>query len=214
LSGLSLSTNFNQPDPAKIDAEIEQTTRWLDVGKAVQAPVMRVFGGSCKQRDDPAELDTARRRVLEALKRLTPEAERRGMVLALENHGGMPCTGEEQVAMIQAVNSPALRATIDVGNYMSGGQEGHVGARLAAAYAAYVHFKDFKKIDDPAKPWGWGVKATVVGEGDVDCGACLKALKEAGYNGFVALEFEDKDTDEMIGVPKSIRYMNEVMRGY
>ena len=42
------------------------------------------------------------------------------------DHGGLPCTAQEQIDAIKAINSPSLRATIDVGNYMSGGEEGHV----------------------------------------------------------------------------------------
>ena len=104
------------------------------------------------------------------------EAEKHGLVLAIENHGGLPCTGEEQVEVIRALHSPSLKATIDVGNYLQGNQEAHVGTRLAAPYAAYVHFKDFKKIPDAASPFGWKLESCGLGEGVVDHRACLDAL--------------------------------------
>ena len=112
--------------------------------------------------------------------------------------------------MIEIIDSPYLKATIDVGNYMHGGQEAHVGTAIVAKHCAYVHFKDFVKVPDRSTPWGWTVKPCIVGEGDVDHRACLEALAADGYDGFIALEYEG-DEDETIGVPKSVEFMNQVM---
>jgi len=207
ISGLSLSTDFNQADPGAFRRQIDTAARWLEVAQAVQAPVSRVFGGWIADRTDPRVLATGRERVLLALRELTPVAARHGVVLALENHGGLPCTGEEQVEMIQQIGSPFLRATVDVGNYMAGGQAGHVGAALAAPYCAYVHFKDFRRLPDGS------LESTVIGEGEVDHRACLAALRKSGFDGFVALEYEANE-DELRGVPKSIAHMRRVMAGF
>ncbi len=102
---------------------------------------------------------------------------------------------------------------MDVGNYLEGDQEAHVGTRIAAPHAGYVHFKDFKKIPDAAAPFGRKLEACALGEGGVDHRACLDALKKAGYDGFVALEYEGAEA-ETTGVPKSVAYMKKVMRGF
>ncbi|HBN84072.1 MAG TPA: hypothetical protein DDZ89_09530 [Clostridiales bacterium] len=211
LSGLSLSTNFNIPDQAKFQEEIQKTIEWMNVASEVGAPVSRIFGGGLKRLevDEQAKSD-AFARVIEALGILSVKAKESGLVLALENHGGLPCTGEEQVEMLKAVGSDYVQATIDVGNYMSGGQEGVEGTKIARDYCAYVHFKDFKKIPDPSKPWGWGTKSCIVGQGDVDHLGCLRVLKEVGYDGYIALEYEGVE-DETIGVPESVAYMKKVI---
>ena len=85
------------------------------------------------------------------------------------------------------------------------------GTQLAASYAEYVHLKDYRKIPDESTPWGWTVEGTVLGEGDVDLAACVAALREAGYDGFVALEYEGAD-DEITGVPRSVEVMNRLTR--
>ena len=100
-----------------------------------------------------------------------------------------------------------------MGNYLQGGQEGHVGTRVAAPYAAYVHFKDFKKIPDASSPFGARLEACGLGEGAVDHRACLDALRQAGYDGFVALEYEGAE-DEKTAVPKSVAFMKKVMQGF
>ena len=213
LSGLSLSNNFNQADPHELRTQIETVKQWIGVGADLAAPVMRIFGGHLKDRYDPQACGEARQHVLDALREVVEVAEDRGVVLALENHGGMPCTGEEQVAVIQEVGSEHLRATVDVGNYMSCGQEGHIGTQIAAPFAAYVHFKDFHKVIDERALWGWQARPATVGQGDVDLPACLAALKAAGFDGFVALEYEGTD-DEALGVPQSVEFMNDVMAGF
>ena len=212
LSGLSMSNDFNQADPDKFQAQVDTVKQWIAVAARVKAPVSRVFGGHLprEERMDPHAKAAGRQRILDALGQVVREAERSGIVLALENHGGLPCTGEEQVDVIEAIHSPFLKATIDVGNYMQGGQEGHVGTKIAARHCAYVHFKDYVKVPDASLPWGWTVKSCTVGEGDVDLRACVRILKDAGYDGFIALEYEGEE-DERVGVPKSVACMNEVM---
>lgn len=206
LSGLSLGNNYNQKDPAAFEKEFAATRQWLDVAAEVNAPVCRIFGGGGT--DEERKIQFAR--VVENLKRATEYAAKKKLVLALENHGGIPLTGEEQTAMIEQIDSPHLRATIDVGNYMSGGQEGVDGTRAAAKYCRYVHLKDFLKVPSDKKKWGWDIKPCTVGVGAVDHEACLKLLAAANYRDWVALEYEGPG-DERIGVTESIYFMKKVM---
>ena len=94
LTGLSLSTNFNQHDPAEYRSQIETAAEWIGVAGAIGAPVSRVFGGHLKDRSEPDATQTGMTRVVDALKELAPIAAEHGVVLALENHGGLPCSGE------------------------------------------------------------------------------------------------------------------------
>ncbi len=212
LSGLSLGNNFNAEKPEEFRAQVDTVKTWIGVAAELKAPVSRIFGGHlpAEKRADAAAKAAGRQRILDGLAEVVREAERLDVVLALENHGGLPCTGEEQVEVLRAINSPNLRATIDVGNYMQGNQEGHVGTTLAAAYAAYVHFKDFKKVADAAQPNGHRLEACVVGEGDVDHRRCLAALRAAGYDGYVAIEYEGVEA-EQTGVPKSVAFTRRVL---
>lgn len=204
LSGLSLSTNFNHDDPKAIRDEIDTAARWLEVAAAIKAPVSRVFGGHIKDRSDTAELEKSMARMKKALGELTSVASEKEVVLALENHGGIPGTGEEQVEIIEQINSPFLRATVDVGNYMASSQDPVEGTTVAAKYCAYVHLKDNRIV-----PEG-GFEPAVLGEGDVDLPGCLKVLKDSGYDGFVALEYEAEE-DELAGVARSVAYMKKIV---
>jgi sugar phosphate isomerase/epimerase len=212
LSGLSFSTNFNQASKADWDREVATTSKWIAFAAGLKAPVSRIFGGglSDDDRKNPAARAAAWQRMIEGVAAVTKEAEKFGLVLALENHGGLPCTAAEQLEAIKAINSPSLLATIDIGNYMGGGEEGHEATAKVAPYCSYVHIKDNRKVPDTSKPWGWGIEACTVGEGDVKLAACIDALKRAGYNGFAALEYEGPE-DETTGVPKSVAAMRNVI---
>jgi len=205
LSGLSLSTNFNK-DGDDFQREIEQAVKWIGVASQAGARVSRIFGGHIKDRNDEKGLASALEKVLSAMSELTKTAEEHNVILAIENHGGVPGIGEEQVNIIEQIDSPFLKATVDVGNYMSCGQDPVAGSTLAAPYCAYVHLKDLKKSAQ-------GLDSCAVGEGDVDHAGCLSVLNEAGYKGYVALEYEGSE-DERQGVRKSIDFMHEVMSSY
>ena len=90
---------------------------------------------------------------------------------------------------------------------MSVGQSGVEGTRIAAPYCGYVHFKDFVWTDG-----GSGIRATVIGEGEVDLPACVSELKRAGYDGFIAIEYEAEEA-ELTAIPKSVRCAKEVLSG-
>ncbi|NIA06428.1 MAG: TIM barrel protein [Actinobacteria bacterium] len=212
LSGLSMSNNFNQVDSSQFKTEVQTVKEWLAVAAQVEAPVSRIFGGHIIAENlwDESAKASGRQRILDGLGQVVGEAEKLGVVLALENHGGLPCTGEEQVEVIETINSPCLKATVDVGNYMQGGQEAQLGTAIVAKHCAYVHFKDFKKVPDNSTPWGWKLVPCIVGQGDVDHAACLKALAAGGYDGFVALEYEGHE-DETVGVPQSVEFMNQMI---
>ena len=202
LSGLSLSTNFNQADNAAFAEQIQTATRWLEVAGMIKAPASRVFGGQVEDRQDVGKRRAGMGKVIEALRELEPVARTNGVVLALENHGGLPCSGEEQAEVLGAIGSEYCRATIDLGNYMQCPQDPIDGVRAALSYCAYVHVKDFTKRPDG------GLDRATVGDGDVDVFGCLKLLQDSGFDGFVALEYEGEE-DELTGVPRSVAFMQE-----
>jgi sugar phosphate isomerase/epimerase len=206
LAGLSLSNDFNQDTAEALRDQIDSAVAWVRVASELNAPVSRIFGGSVHERGGLSSREVALRRITDALGAVAAEAEHAGVVLALENHGGLPCTGAEQVRIIEAVGSPFLRATIDMGNYMQCGQEGHAGTREAARFAAYVHFKDYRRTGGP----GGTLEACTPGQGDVDHERCLRELAAAGYEGYVALEYEGVE-DESSAVRTSVGYMKRLL---
>jgi sugar phosphate isomerase/epimerase len=213
LSGLSLSNNFNSDDPDEFRKQVDAVKDGIQLAAAVKAPNSRIFGGHIEGGGNEAARQRGRQRILDGLGEVVRDAEKLGVTLALENHGGLPCRAEEQVEVIEAINSPNLKATIDIGNYMQCGQEGHDAVAIAAPYAAYIHVKDFKKKDgwQADKPCDGKIEPCTVGHGDVDVAACMEELRKIAYQGFIALEYEGPN-DERRGVKESLDFMSTILR--
>jgi hydroxypyruvate isomerase len=210
LSGFSISNNFYIDDPEKLTNEINRVIAWIRVAAKVKAPVSRIFGGHLEKkfRSDENLVKKALAKVTDSIGKVVKVAEQEGVVLALENHGALPGSGEHQVGIIKAINSRFLRATVDIGNYMEVGQDAFKGTEIAAPYCAYVHYKDCRKVPDKGNSWGWESQNCLPGKGDANTKKCMEILKKSGYNGYVALEYEVAD-DEETGIPASVAQMQK-----
>ena len=112
--------------------------------------------------------------VIEAMKRLTGRAAERGVTLGLENHWGLGLTPEGVLRIVDAVASPWLRVTLDTGNFL---EDPYPKLARLAPRAALVQAKTY---------FGGGRWYTL----DLDYARIGRLLDEAGYRGWISLEFE------------------------
>jgi sugar phosphate isomerase/epimerase len=141
-------------------------------------------------------LADAQKRVVAALEECCPVAEKLGVMLALENHGGITDTPEHLLELVKPVKSKSLGVNIDTGNY-----------HTADPYA------------DIAKIAPYGVVAQVKTEvypnnkrEDADLARVVKILKDANFHGYVALEYEAKE-DPKVAVPKFVKELRKLIPG-
>jgi len=212
LSSYSLSDDFTQPDEAARKAQVEAVKQGLRNAKLLGTDTARVFGGHASGAD-VASLANDLKVVTECLKECVKVAEEVKVTLALENHGGMPGRGEEVLDVIKKIGSQYLRACCDIGNFMGADQTPEEGTKLVAPMTSYVHIKD--NADDPAGKPGLRskrpLKGATVGAGVVPVEKCIRILKDAGYKGFLALEYEGEE-DEQTGVKKSLDFLKKVVK--
>ena len=141
-------------------------------------------------------------RAFDAITRLAPYAEERGVAIALENvWNRFLLSPLEMRAFIDKIGSPYVRSYFDVGNVIRDGYPEHwidiLGSRIAK-----VHFKDYKRSVGTLDGFVDLLK------GDVDYPAVLKSLAKAGYDGWVTAEvFPPADIDHeawLLGVSESM----------
>lgn len=212
LSSYSLSDDLTQEDDAKQREQIDNIKLGLRNAARLGTDTARVFGGHATG-NDAASLAADLAKVTDALKECAEVAEEVKVTLSLENHGGMPGRGEEVLQVLDAVGSPFLKACCDIGNFMGADQSPEDGTRLVAPVTGYVHIKDNSLTD--GEPHGRASKAmegATVGEGVVDVEACLRILKDAGYSGYLALEYEGQE-EEHSGVKKSLAFLRQALAG-
>lgn len=202
LMGYSTHQGFLSPDHAKRDAQIKHTIDCIEQAYALGIPTMRVNSGTwgtSKDFDDlmakrgieqPLEGYTeedAYGWVIESYRKILPVAEKCGVVLGLENHWGLGVTPEGVKRVVDAINSPWLKVTLDTGNFLEDPYD-----RLAklAKDTVLIQTKTY---------FGGGVWYTL----ELDYPRIAKIMKDAGFTGYVSLEFEGKE-DPLTAIPKSL----------
>ncbi|MFK7788756.1 MAG: sugar phosphate isomerase/epimerase family protein [Phycisphaeraceae bacterium] len=208
LIGLSTHQGFVSPDADKRQANIERTTRSLELAYDLGIPTMRVNTGRWGTSPNFDTLmanngieptlegytdDQGFAWVIDAYGKLADEAAKRGVVMGLENHWGLGRTASGVMRVVNAVNSPWLRTTLDTGN------------SLTDQYTEYEALANDAVLVQAKTYFGGGIWYTL----DIDYERVAKILKAANYKGFISVEFEGKE-DWKTGVPKSLAVMREV----
>ncbi len=207
LCGMSTHQSFVSPDKALRQKDIDHTLECIEIAYALGIPTIRVNTGrwrTIKSFDKLMENhgveptppghtdDEAFGWVIESLETCLPLAEKRGVLLALENHWGLSRTAEAILRIIKAIDSPWLRALMDTGNFL---EDPYDSLETLAPYTAYVQAKTY---------YGGGTWYTL----DLDYPRIAKILRQHDYRGYVSLEFEGKE-DYKTAIPKSLRMLRK-----
>ena len=129
---------------------------------------------------------------IDSIEKCLVEAERYGVILALENHWGLTSTPEGLLRIANAVDSPWLGVLMDTGNFL---EEPYEKLKMIAPKTVFVQAKTY---------YGGGEWYTL----DLDYRHIAGILKAVDFRGYVSLEFEGKDPAES-GVTRSIAMLRE-----
>ena len=185
ISGVGISTSFCHPNVSERKKNVESVIEGLKIAYMLGAPSLRVFGGNIPEGYDR---NTVLKWVVESIKSCLKYAEDYGVVIAMENHGGITETADSLIEIVEKVGSPWFRINLDLGNYR---RSIYREIEKTTPYAVHIHAKiragdmilDYKKIKE--------------------------ILLSKGYNGFLSIEYEEKE-DPKTGVPKFAKYLFEI----
>lgn len=139
---------------------------------------------------------------------VTKYAEQKGVRTMTENHGFFSQDANRVERLINAVDHPNFGALVDIGNFMCADEDPTVSVGIMAPYAFHVHCKDFYKKSgceiDPGEGWfksrgGNYLRGAVIGFGDAKAAQSIGILKNAGYDGYMTVEYEAGE-DPMWGI--------------
>ena len=191
ISGTAVGNNFILRPGEKRDREIANVKKWIDHASVLGTSHIRIFAGSAPPGMAP---DEARQLCVSAIEECCDYAGGRGIFLGLENHGGIVATAGEILEIVRAVKSPWLGINLDTGNFQTDDPYGDL-AKIAP-YAVNVQMKG------EVHPRGKG-------DEPADLPRLVKILRDAGYQGYVALEYESKE-DPWTAVPGLLKRMKEL----
>lgn len=184
-----------------IDREIEKLKKEVDIAEILGVPVMRhdtAFAfpeGTRKFKGFKNVLPI----FADACRIVTEYAAEKGIKTCVENHGTFCQDSDRVELLVNTVAHENFGLLVDTGNFMCVDENPVKSVGRCAPYAFNVHIKDF--IMKPASGFDYGegffrsrggayLRGTVAGHGEVPLVQCVEALKLAGYDGYLTLEFE------------------------
>jgi len=147
-------------------------------------------------------------------------AARRGVTIAIEPHPGFLVYNVRTLLRLRAAAGPAIAANFDPSHlWWQGADPLTVIAALGEAAAlAHVHAKDTELLGDRIARDGviettpadspddraWRFRTVGLGHPESDWAALLAALRDAGYDGAVSVEHEDRLLDVEEGLARGV----------
>src|SRR3954471_12485949 len=176
-----------QPTPALREEQLTELRKWLDVAQKLGATHVRVFGG-----DTPAgaTLDQAIGFAVETLKRGAEYAGARGLILGVEDDGGITDFAKDTIEIVTRTNSPWAGMNLDIGNFKPPAVYDQIA--MSIPYAVSTHVKTEVTMDDGKT------------QAPVDLDRVFKMFAAQGFRGYMGLEYE-ATSDPATVVPDYLR---------
>jgi L-ribulose-5-phosphate 3-epimerase len=170
---------------------VENHQKWVDAAASLGCHAIRVNTG---QHYSPTEVGP----VAEACGMLTDYGAKNNISVICENHGGPSSNPDALIALMKAVGKPTFGTLPDFGNFPQ--KDGHYAIDIYDAiarmmpYARGVSAKSYD-FDDSGK------------ETKLDFARIMKIVTDAGYKGFVGIEYEG----DRLGEPEGIRATKKLL---
>lgn len=194
LYSVAVRVRLCQPTAELQRAEVENAKKWVDVAEKLGAGHVRVFGGTIPKGASEAQAISW---AVEVAKRAGEYAGSKGIVLGVEDDGGLTTTAEPTVAIVKQTDSPFVGINLDTGNFP---KNGYSQTAMCIPYAVSVHFKERIAGEDGTKQ-------------KADWDRLMKMFLEGGYKGYLSLEYEGNN-DADTAVPGLLAELRRGVRKY
>ena len=186
--------DLSSPDEIKRNEAVENHKKWVDAAQFLGCHSIRVntFGTN-----DPAEWIKATE---DGLRKLSVYAATKNINVLVENHGWLSSDAPKVVQVMEAVNMPNCGTLPDFGNWCVKRKAGETwgecleeypdiyeGTELLMPFAKAVSAKSYD-FDDAGN------------ETKIDYTNMLQIVKDAGYTGYIGVEYEGENLGEEEGI--------------
>lgn len=197
LSNYAVGANFSGLDDEQFEQEIERLKREVDIAAALGVKKMRHDVGSSKNLSISNFL-TELPRLAKACQIIADYAAPHGITTSVENHGYYIQDSDRVQALLEVVDRPNFKTTLDIGNFLCVDENPYAAVLNNIGLASMVHIKDFyyrPATDNPGEGWfksksGNWLRGAIVGHGDIAIPQVLGLVKDSGYDDFISIEFE------------------------
>lgn len=193
ITGTAVGNTFTHPPGEARDKELAYVKKWIEFAAIMGAPHIRVFAGAVPKGSTPEE---AEKNCLECYNECLELADKKGVFLGLENHGGIVATPEPLIRLVNAAKSPWAGINFDSGNFH--GEDPYAELAQIAPYAVNVQLKMRVHANNDKTGQPSDVKRV------------LQILRDANYQGWFTLEYEDKE-DPFVAVPRILAELKPLL---
>ncbi|NLC11864.1 MAG: sugar phosphate isomerase/epimerase [Firmicutes bacterium] len=108
---------------------------------------------------------------------------------------------------------PGLKVTYDNGNVYTAGEDPAEAFWAIKDHIVHAHFKDWEVVEEGKTRGldGRCYKPALIGEGVVEPLPCLRAMKKAGYDGYINMEYEGTEYDPKDAIVKGTKYLQALI---
>ena len=185
-----------QPTAELRQQQLDELRRWLEVAQKVGATHVRVFGGP---KPAGATLEQAIGFAAETLKRGAEYAGARGLILGVEDDGGITDFAKDTIEIVKRAESPWAGMNLDIGNFRPPGVYDQI--EMSIPYAVSTHVKTEVALDDGKT------------RASADWDRVFKMFATHGFRGYMGLEYEASE-DPAAAVPRYLRHLKELAVKY
>lgn len=192
---------LGDPDAAKRTKAVENHYKWVDAAKALGCHSIRVNASSGGTYEESQKL------AADGLRRLAEFGGKQDINVIVENHGGLSSNGEWLAGVMKMVGDKRCGTLPDFGNF-------RVGKDDSGKDKWYDRYKGVKEL----MPFAKAVSAKSHdfdadgNETKTDYRRMMKIVVDAGYKGYVGIEYEGNKLDEIAGILATKKLL-ETVRG-
>ena len=197
--------NLGDSDAAKRQTAVENHYKWVEAARVLGCHTIRVNGYS----DTTKTTEEQQKLVADGLHRLCEFADKAGINVVIENHGGLSSDAKWLVQTIKLANHKRAGTLPDFGNFRLAGPTKGNPDRKVESYDSYTGVAEMMPLARgvSVKPRVWDANGK---DADIDLLRMMKIVVDAGYRGHCGIEY-GPEGKELEGV-KDLRIQLERVR--
>jgi sugar phosphate isomerase/epimerase len=189
---------LGDPDEGARTLAVENHFPWVEAARFLGCHSIRVNAASSGTPEEQREL------AADGLRRLTEFAAPMEINVIVENHGGVSSNGAWLASVMEAVDHPRCGTLPDFGNFqMAPGEwyDRYRGMAELMPYAKAVSAKSHVFDEDG-------------NESEIDFFRMVQIVYDAGYRGFLGIEYEGTELSEPEGIRATKDLLERVIAGF
>ncbi|MEN3940841.1 sugar phosphate isomerase/epimerase family protein [Prosthecobacter sp. SYSU 5D2] len=202
--------NLGDPDEAKQAKTVENHLKWLDAAALLGCHSIRVNAAS----DPKLAYDEQMKHAAAGLHALCLEADKRGLYVVVENHGGLSSNGLWLTGVMKLADHARVGILPDFGNFYTDRNKGE----LYNPYKGLREFMPWVKKGMSAKAYDWDTGAGKHYTEDrregremtLDYQRLIEIVVKAGYKGYIGIEYEGVKHTEIEGIKRTKQALEEL----